>query len=159
MTSHVANVCGRGGGGGDAQRCPITGVHSFDKALPLAEPLHADAVYDHRRLLLLECLVQLWRREGEEKQKGAGCDRAGRGEGWWGWRLGEDGEGSKRRDGRGQSILPIRGVTGAVPVPLVISIKLSVRTHTHTRIHLSVRYGDWAQTERKAITAASVSMH
>lgn len=39
--------------------CPITIVFSFDKALPLTKPLHADAVYDHWRLLLLERLVQL----------------------------------------------------------------------------------------------------
>ena len=39
--------------------CPLTIVLSFDKALPLPEPLHADAVYDHWRLLLLERLVQL----------------------------------------------------------------------------------------------------
>lgn len=47
--------------------CPITIVFSFDKALPLTKPLHADAVYDHWRLLLLECLVELQRREREKK--------------------------------------------------------------------------------------------
>lgn len=104
MKSQAADVSAGlrgGGGGGNARRCPITGVDSFDEALPLAEPLHADAVYDHRRLLLLECLVQLRSGEGgEERQKGAGegCDRAG--VGWI-----EDGEGSKRRGGRDQSIL------------------------------------------------------
>lgn len=83
MLSQAADVSAGlrgGGGGGNARRCPITGVDSFDEALPLAEPLHADAVYDHRRLLLLECLVQLRSGEGgEERQKGAGegCDREG----------------------------------------------------------------------------------
>lgn len=79
MIRHV-KTCVEDGWWGGARSRPITGVHSFDKALPLAEPLHADAVYDHRRLLLLECLVELRSREGgEEKQKGAGkwCDRAG----------------------------------------------------------------------------------
>lgn len=57
--------------------CPITIVFSFDKALPLTKPLHADAVYDHWRLLLLERLVQLqrWSR-GSQREKG---------EGKWGW--------------------------------------------------------------------------
>lgn len=49
--------------------CPITIVFSFDKALPLTKPLHADAVYDHWRLLLLERLVQL-QREQKEPEKG-----------------------------------------------------------------------------------------
>lgn len=46
---------------------PFTIVFSFDKALPLTEPLHADAVYDHRRLLLLERLVQLQRRSDRRR--------------------------------------------------------------------------------------------
>lgn len=49
--------------------CPITIVFSFDKALPLTKPLHADAVYDHWRLLLLERLVQL-QREQKEPERG-----------------------------------------------------------------------------------------
>lgn len=48
---------------------PITIVFSFDKALPLTKPLHADAVYDHWRLLLLERLVQL-QREQKEPERG-----------------------------------------------------------------------------------------
>lgn len=59
--------------------CPITIVFSFDKALPLTKPLHADAVYDHWRLLLLERLVQLQKREQrEERERGNGGGVSGR---------------------------------------------------------------------------------
>lgn len=54
----------------------ITIVFSLDKALPLTEPLHADAVYDHRRLLLLERLIQL--EEGGEERGSGGGVRSGR---------------------------------------------------------------------------------
>lgn len=146
MISHVADVCGGLGvgvwglGGENAWHHPITGVHSFDKALPLAEPLHADAVYDHRRLLLLECLVQLRSREGEEeKQKGAGegCDREEVGV-KRGWRRMEE-ETAETRDQFAVAVIPIRGIHSAIPVPPDISIKLYICTrHTLTRIHLSI---------------------
>lgn len=58
--------------------CPITIVFSFDKALPLTKPLHADAVYDHWRLLLLERLVQL-QREQKDPERGREEERK------WGW--------------------------------------------------------------------------
>lgn len=62
--------------------CPLTIVLSFDKALPLTKPLHADAVYDRRRLLLLECLVQLrgQRSRGGEGERGNGGGVSGRDE-------------------------------------------------------------------------------
>lgn len=80
--------------------CPITIVFSFDKALPLTKPLHADAVYDHWRLLLLERLVQLQSRGRERGERGNGGGVSGRdkreekhGEGGtkkkyikWGWK-------------------------------------------------------------------------
>lgn len=37
----------------------LTNVLAFDKAFPFPEPLHADTVYHHRRLLLLKRLIEL----------------------------------------------------------------------------------------------------
>lgn len=53
-TANQGKGCGRSLPGA---LCPLTVILPFDKALPLPKPLHADAVYDHRRILLLERLV------------------------------------------------------------------------------------------------------
>lgn len=61
----------------------ITIVFPFDKSLPLTKPLHADAVYDRRRLVLLECFVELLRRERQEAQEvGEEEPVERRGKGW-----------------------------------------------------------------------------
>lgn len=60
----------------------ITIVFPFDKSLPLAKPLHADAVYDRWRLILLECLVQLQikdRQDGEKMGEEYPAERRGKG--------------------------------------------------------------------------------
>ena len=119
--------------------CPITIVFSFDKALPLAEPLHADAVYDHWRLLLLERLVQLQRgkRGREEMGEEWAAETRGRREDEKGWGGGETGgDGSKKENKWGLKDLQERRWKPNQFSLLLIPIKDSLNTTQH-QIHLS----------------------